>query len=151
MKKLLSNTFYALCIILVLWAGISTIEVWAKNLAPNPDYSPMNLWTLLVGYEDEPTQYTAYGRYYTDGTVITNDGNEWSYTTDTISDQTPTDAMPVWIAFNDNGTPDSVEDDIILGLVYDRETAVYDDLEAALGDAFELERDGNNIKIGGIK
>ena len=35
------------------------------------------------------TRYTAYGRYYTDGTVITNDGNEWSYTTDIISDKTP--------------------------------------------------------------
>ena len=155
MKKLLSNTFYALCIILVLWAGISTIEVWAKNLEPHPDYSSMNLWTLLVDHKDEPqvepTQYTAYGRYYTDGTVITNDGNKWSYTTDTISDQTPTDGMPVWIAFNDNATPDDITDDIILGLVYDRETAVYDDLEAALGDTFELERDGNNIKIGGIK
>ena len=95
----------------------------------------------------ETQQYTAYGRYYTDGTVITNDGNEWNYTIDTISDKTPTDAMPVWVGFDDNGTPDDITDDIILGLVYDRETAIYDDLETALGDKFELERDGNNIRI----
>lgn len=97
----------------------------------------------------ESQQYTAYGRYYTDGTVITNDGNIWDYSTDTISDRTPTDAMPIWIGFDDNGTPNSIEDDIILGVVYDRNTAIYDDLEIALGDKFELERDNNNIKIKG--
>lgn len=97
----------------------------------------------------ESQRYTAYGRYYTEGIVITNDGNEWSYSTDTISDKTPTDAMPVWIGFDDNGTADDITDDIILGLVYDRETAIYDQLETALSDKFELERDGNNIKIKG--
>lgn len=105
-----------------------------------------------VEVETQPhTQYTAYGRYYTNGTVITNDGNEWAYTTDTISDKTPYDTMPVWVGFDDNGTPDRVEDDVILGLVYDRNTAIYDDLETALSDKFELTRDGNNIHIGGIK
>lgn len=100
--------------------------------------------------EAEPkvhTRYTAYGRYYTDGTVITDDGNEWSYSTDAISDQTPYNNMPVWIGFDDNGTPTDITDDIILGLVYDRETAVYDALETTLTDKFELEREGNNIKI----
>jgi hypothetical protein len=97
------------------------------------------------------TRYTAYGRYYTNDTVITNDGNEWGYGTDTISDKAVYDGMPVWIGFDDNGTPNEVTDDIILGLVYDRNTAIYDELETALGDKFELERDGNNIHIGGIK
>lgn len=99
----------------------------------------------------ESQRYTAYGRYYTDGTVITDDGNEWAYSTDIISDKTPIDAMPVWIGFDDNGTPDKVEDDVILGLVYDRNTAIYDDLETALSDKFDLEREGNNIKINGKK
>lgn len=98
----------------------------------------------------EHTRYTAYGRYYTNGTVVTNDGNEWAYSTDSISDKTPYDTMPVWIGFDDNGTTD-ITDDIILGLVYDRETAIYDALETALSDEFELERDDNNIRIGGIK
>lgn len=101
--------------------------------------------------EVEHTRYTAYGRYYTDGTVITNDGNEWSYSTDSISDKTPYDNMPVWIGFDDNGTPTNIADDVILGLVYDRNTAIYDALETTLDDKFELERDGNNIHIGGIK
>lgn len=103
-----------------------------------------------VVQEVEHTRYTAYGRYYTEGTVITNDGNEWSYSTDTVSDKAPYDAMPVWIGFDDNGTAD-ITDDIILGLVYDRETAIYDALETALSNQFQLERDGNNIQIGGMK
>ena len=109
------------------------------------------VFLMLTGCTtDEPkvhTRYTTQGRYYTDGTVITEDGNEWGYATDIISDQTPTDAMPVWAGFDDNGTPDDITDDIILGLVYDRNTAIYDALETALSDKFILERDGNNIKI----
>lgn len=112
--------------------------------------------TLLVGAflmtigctkKHEPIQYTAYGRYYTNGTVITNDGNMWEYSADTISDRVPTDAMPVWVAFEDNGTPTDITDDIILGLVYDVNTAIYDALEIALSDKFEVERTDNNIRI----
>ena len=95
--------------------------------------------------ETPHNKYTAYGRYYTDGTVITNDGNEWAYSTDLISNQIPTNDMPVWVDFDDNGTPNDITDDIILGLVYDRETAIYDNLETALSDKFELERNDNNI------
>lgn len=95
----------------------------------------------------EHTRYTAFGRYYTDGTVITDDGNEWSYSTNTISDKTPTDDMPVWIGVDDNGTPTDMTDDIVLGLVYDVYTAIYDALETELSKEFELEREGNNISI----
>lgn len=95
----------------------------------------------------EPTRYTAFGRYYTNGTVVTNDGNTWAYTTDTISDKTPYDNMPVWIGLDDNGTPTDITDDIVLGLVFDVYTAIYDDLATSLSESFELERDGNNIRI----
>ena len=97
------------------------------------------------------TRYTAYGRYYTKGTVVADDGNKWDYTTDIISDKTPTDNMPVWIGLDDNGTPNDTTDDIVLGLVYDVYTAIYDALETELSKEFELERDGNNIQIGGSK
>lgn len=107
--------------------------------------------TKMEAPKVESQQYTAYGRYYTEGIVITNDGNEWEFSTDTISDKTPTDAMPIWIGFDDNGTPNEITDDIILGVVYDRNTAIYDDLETALSDKFELEREGNNIHIKGGK
>ena len=95
----------------------------------------------------ESTRYVAQGHYYTNGTVITTDGNEWSYTTDTISDKPSYDHQAVHIGFDDNGTPDNIYDDIILGLVWDIETSIYDRLEAALSDEFEMERNGNNIKI----
>lgn len=130
----------------------------------------LSVATLVIGFiigvethktevvvETEPkvhTRYTAYGRYYTDGTVITDDGYDsmaWEYNTDSVSGQTPYDNMPVWIGFDDNGTPDNITDDIVLGLVYDRETAIYDALETELGDDFQLERDGNNIRIQSLK
>ena len=99
----------------------------------------------------ESQTYTAYGRYYTEGIVITNDGNIWNYRTDIISDRIPYDGIPIWVGFDDNGTPEEITDDRILGLVYDRETAIYDQLEATLGEEFELAREGNNIQIGGRK
>ena len=55
--------------------------------------------------------------------------------------------MPVYICFDDAGTPDNIYDDIVLGVVYDRETAIYDSLEVSLSQSFELERDGNIIHI----
>lgn len=94
----------------------------------------------------EPIRYTAQGRYYMDGTIITNDGNEWAYT---ISDTTPYDNMPIYIGFDDNGTPNDIYDDIILGVTLDITTSIYDNLEAALSDKFDIERDGNNIKVNG--
>ena len=154
LKKINAYTIFTIiCSMFLLWIAASTIEAMTKNIDENPEYSSWNIWKMGVDAYTKPdhTQYTAYGRYYTEGTVITNDGNVWEYSTDVISEQTPTDNMPIWIAFDDNGTPDNIADDVVLGLVYDRETAIYDELEAALGDKFELERDGNNIQIGGIK
>lgn len=110
--------------------------------------------TLLAGCsaQHEPAPHDRYvttGRYYLDNTVITADGNIWGYQTDAISDKTPTDAMPVYVAFDDNGTADNIYDDVILGLVLDVETHIYDQLEAALSDAetFAIERDGNTIHV----
>ena len=100
------------------------------------------------------TYYTACGRYYTDGTITTThktDALWWKYSTDTISDIPVYDDMPIYVVFDDNGTPDIIKDDVPLGLVYDRATAIYDELETALGTEFEIERTENNIKIGGIK
>ena len=102
------------------------------------------------GSTEEPkvhTRYVAQGRYYTDGTIITNDGNEWAYSTDTISDKTPFDGIPINIGFDDNGTPDDIYDDVVLGVTWDVATNIYDELETALSDKFDLDREGNNIKI----
>ena len=110
--------------------------------------------TLLAGcsthHEPAPhARYTTTGRYYLDNTVITADGNIWDYSTDTISDRPAENAMPVYVAFDDNGTADNIYEDAILGLVLDVETHIYDRLEASLSDAetFSIERDGNTIHV----
>lgn len=101
------------------------------------------------------TRYVAHGRYYMNADlqwdVITDDGNVWSYDQDIISDKPRYHTQPVYVGFDDNGTPDIIEDDIVLGLVLDVETAIYDNLETSLSEAFELERDDNNIRIQSIK
>ena len=88
------------------------------------------------------------GRYYTNGTVITNDGNEWWYSTREISKEIPYDGMPIIVVILDNGTKE-IEDDIIKGVVFDRETAIYDELEKEMNqvDGWTVTRNGNEIRI----
>lgn len=107
--------------------------------------------TACAETKPEPahTRYVAQGHYYTDGTVITTDGNIWDYQTDIISDKPSYDHQAVNVGFDDNGTPDDITDDIILGLTWDVATSIYDDLEATLSDKFDITREGNNIKING--
>ena len=61
--------------------------------------------------------YTVDGIYCVDE-VYTSDGNHWSYDILDYVGDTPTyDGMPVTVWLSDNGTPDDVMDDVILGLV----------------------------------
>lgn len=61
--------------------------------------------------------YTLDGIYCVDE-VITSDGNHWSYDMlDYVGDIPAYDGMPVTVWLSDNGTPDDMTDDIILGLV----------------------------------
>lgn len=103
---------------------------------------------------DTPIEHSYYfttGRYYINadmqGEVITDDGNIWGYTQEVISKKPSYHNEPVYVGFDDNGTADNIYDDIIIGLVFDRETAIYDALEDSLSESFELEREGNNIRI----
>lgn len=55
--------------------------------------------------------------------------------------------MPVNVVMSDEGTK-LVTDDVILGIVYDMETAIYDELEAEINiDGYEMVRNGNTIRI----
>lgn len=105
--------------------------------------------------EVEHTRYVAHGRYYINADlqweVITDDGNIWVYDQETISDEPRYHTEPVYVGFDDNGTPEDITDDIVLGLVRDIETAIYDALEDSLSESFKLERDGNNIRIQSMK
>lgn len=97
--------------------------------------------------ETKPTTYITAGRYYTCGEVITSDGNVWGYSQDIISEAPSYDDEPIYALFDDNGTPDNIYDDEILGVVLDRETAIYDELEVALSESFTVERNGNIISV----
>lgn len=97
------------------------------------------------------TRYVAQGHYYANGAVITTDGNIWDYHTEIISDKPSYDNQAVNVGFDDNGTPNDITDDIILGLTWDVATSIYDELETTLSDKFEISREGNNIHIGGMK
>lgn len=57
------------------------------------------------------TMYNTNGYYYVDGTVITSDGNEWSYTQDDIRHN-----CSVTVTFDDNATPYCITDDIIVSV-----------------------------------
>ena len=46
--KILSNILIALGVALLLWGATSTVEVWSKNLDPNPQYSDANMWVVLT-------------------------------------------------------------------------------------------------------
>ena len=97
--------------------------------------------------EREHSTYMLAGRYYTCGELITNDGNSWTYSQGIISEMKSYDNQPVFALFDDNGTPDYVNDDEVYGLVLDRETAIYDALEASLSESFTVERNGNVISV----
>lgn len=97
--------------------------------------------------EVEHTTYIAQGRYYICGEVVTEDGNIWSYSQDIISERESYDYEPVFALIDDNGTPSEITDDEIYGVVLDRETAVYDELERELSKSFVVERTGNVISI----
>ena len=61
--------------------------------------------------------YTLDGIYCVDE-VYTSDGNRWGYDmVDTIDGQPTYDGMPVTVWLSDDGTPDNMTDDFILGLV----------------------------------
>lgn len=97
----------------------------------------------------EPSHYVLNGRY-TDGTLTTYDGNVWEYTASEIVDKSKNsveiyDNIPVFALMSDNGTSEQT-DDIVVGLVFDRETAIYDDLDEEFSD-YDIERNGNEIHI----
>lgn len=103
---------------------------------------------------NESVRYITSGTYYITadlkGQVLTSDGNIWDYDQTTISGKAAYHGEPVYVAFDDNGTAD-IYDDVILGLTLDRETEIYNELEASLSESFELERNGNNIRIQSLK
>lgn len=106
--------------------------------------------------EPEPpatvTKYITRARY-TAPQLTTADGNLWSYDGAVQGENIPEHHQtntPVYAVFHDNGTPDELTDDVVCGLVFDRETAIYDDLYQTFSNDpyFTVDREGNTLHIG---
>ena len=69
--------------------------------------------TVTTAPTVEHTTYYQCGRYYTSGELITNDGNIWGYAQDIISEEPSYDNEPVYAVFDNNGTPESIYDDVV--------------------------------------
>jgi len=59
MKKLLSGLLVTISVAMLIWIGISYIEIICKNMSPNPEYNDNNIIVNAVewandyyGYED---------------------------------------------------------------------------------------------------
>ena len=63
----------------------------------------------------EHTRYVMSGHYY-NGYVIRDDGHVWDYATIEVEPNSP-----VYIFFDDNGTPNKVTDDFIFNIITDYE------------------------------
>lgn len=131
MKSKLVITILALCCL----TGCASVEREMEAQAPTME-------TEIIH-----ERYVTTGRYYTCGELITSDGNVWGYAQDIISEIESYDNQPVFAVFDDNGTPDNIYDDEICGLVRDMETEIYDALETALSETFEVERNGNVLSV----
>ena len=94
----------------------------------------------------ESQTYLLAGRYYTCGELYTKDGNVWEYSQELINEKPSYDNQPVFALIDDMGTGNQY-DDVILGLVFDAETAIYDELEIRLAEEFSVTRDGNNLHL----
>jgi hypothetical protein len=64
---------------------------------------------LLVYTDNNITHYTMSG-VYQDGTIVTNDGNEW------YCDAEFNDNTSVVVTFSDNNTPNNIYDDAIINI-----------------------------------
>ena len=49
MRKLI----YAICIIIIMWFVISTIEVWIHNASKGNEYSKYNIWVIISSHRTD--------------------------------------------------------------------------------------------------
>ncbi len=94
------NFTKVVCVLLLAWVVVSHFEVVFKNQNELP-YWECNLYMIVSGYRFED------GTYYTDGTIITDDGHIWGYDTDLP------DGTRVQVCFDKQGTKDITDDTIV--------------------------------------
>lgn len=103
MKKLEKMVCVVGVAMLVL-LSINFVEIQAKKMQPNPDYSQ---WNVLARIGDN--KRVAQGCYHDNGTIITSDGHIWGYESDTLAN-----GSLVEVTFGENYTMLDLTDDIIL-------------------------------------
>lgn len=74
--------------------------------------------TLLLYAYGNSERYTLDGVYAKDGTIITEDGNEWSYCLGDI--YMLGDTTPCTVVLDDNNTPHIIDDDTIIDVTVTR-------------------------------
>lgn len=72
---------YAICIVLLVWIAISTIEVWAHNAHVTESYSKANLWVLMTSHTTDMVVVGCEGNRNDDYIVTVKDiqGNLYAY------------------------------------------------------------------------
>lgn len=105
---------------------------------------------VVIVHSEECNHFPVYNaRYYPScNEVRMTNGNVYIYDTDEVSGDFPYDGMPVHVGMCDQCSND-VKDHVVLGLVYDHETAIYDELYDSLSENedWTLTRTGNHIHI----
>lgn len=109
MKNLLA-TIAIVTMFILGWNGISPSDLFISVGLMAEDSEGQLIWGWEVE-KPEHQEYTMFGKYASCGIVYGSDGNIWDYWQADIRDD-----MLVRITFDDNGTPDNIEDDIIINL-----------------------------------
>ena len=84
----------------------------------------------LSEYEKYQTEtvdsvYSLYGRYYTNGTFIDENGEVWNYQTESVSGHEVYDGMPICVGITSEGT-ETLSDDVIHWAMLDYATELQD-------------------------
>ena len=81
MKK--EKIFYAICIILIAWVCVSTIEVWVHHFNGN-EYHKSNCWILIGSHTTDMVVVDCQGNWDDTFTVTVEDikGNLYDYIDD---------------------------------------------------------------------
>lgn len=136
----------------LLLALAMVLALTACNSTTTEETAPAPVETVEEVEETVTEKFPVYGcRYYPEtGEIVTADGEVFGVENPEILNYDGEAYEGIPVAIGVKGDPANVESWEILGVVYDRETAIYDELEAAFNeelDGYEVERTGNHITI----
>lgn len=118
MKKMLWNLMVIITVVMVLWLGLSVIEVGAKSIAPNPQLTKYNAIKMICEFGEwyhSPTG-TVIDVNAEAGSIILEDenGESWVAFVDNYNEVKIGDKYK--IKFDDCDTPNYIYDDELIDL-----------------------------------